>query len=60
MRLAILFDFYGKLLSEKQYTVVDLYYNYDFSLAEIGEELHISRQGVYDILKRVRRKFISI
>lgn len=52
VEVAILFDFYGKLLSEKQCTVVDLYYNYDLSLAEIGEELGISRQGVYDILKR--------
>jgi len=52
VEVAILFDFYGKLLSEKQSTVIDLYYNYDLSLAEIGEELGISRQGVYDILKR--------
>lgn len=52
VEVGILFDFYGKLLSEKQYTVIDLYYNYDLSLAEIGEELGISRQGVYDTLKR--------
>ena len=52
VEIAILFDFYGKLLSEKQATVIDLYYNYDLSLAEIGEELGISRQGVYDTLKR--------
>jgi predicted DNA-binding protein YlxM (UPF0122 family) len=52
VEVAILYDFYGKLLSEKQSTVIDLYYNYDLSLAEIGEELGISRQGVYDILKR--------
>lgn len=52
VKIGILFDFYGKLLSEKQYNVVELYYNYDLSLAEIGEELGISRQGVYDTLKR--------
>lgn len=52
VEVGILFDFYGKLLSEKQYSVVELYYLYDLSLAEIGEELDISRQGVYDILKR--------
>lgn len=52
VEVGILFDFYGKLLSEKQYSVVELYYIYDLSLAEIGEELKISRQGVYDILKR--------
>lgn len=52
MEIGILFDFYGKLLSEKQRTIIDLYYNYDLSLGEIGEELGISRQGVYDTLKR--------
>jgi len=52
VEIGILFDFYGKLLSKKQYTVIDLYYNHDLSLAEIGEELGISRQGVYDTLKR--------
>lgn len=52
VEIGILFDFYGKLLSKKQYTVIDLYYNHDLSLSEIGEELGISRQGVYDTLKR--------
>jgi len=52
VEVGILFDFYGKLLSEKQYSVVELYYIYDLSLAEIAEELKISRQGVYDTLKR--------
>ena len=52
MELGILFDFYGKLLSENQYTVVELYYIHDLSLSEIGEELGITRQGVYDSLKR--------
>lgn len=52
VKIGILFDFYGKMLSSKQYNVVDLYYNYDLSLSEIGEEQGISRQGVYDTLKR--------
>ncbi|MBZ2173900.1 DNA-binding protein [Schnuerera sp. xch1] len=52
VEVGILFDFYGKLLSEKQYTAIELYYIYDLSLAEIGEELGISRQGVFDTLKR--------
>src|SRR5699024_6509185 len=51
----ILFDFYGKLLSERQYTSIELYYIYDLSLAEIGDELGISRQGVYDTLKRAEQ-----
>ena len=39
-------------LSERQYTAIELYYIHDLSLAEIGEELNISRQSVYDTLKR--------
>lgn len=47
-----LFDFYGRLLSEKQKTVTELYYVHDLSLSEIGENLDISRQGAHDTLKR--------
>ena len=56
VEIGILFDFYGKLLSYKQYTAIELYYIDDLSLAEIGKELGISRQGVYDTLKRAEQK----
>ncbi len=52
VRVGILFDYYGKLLSDKQYSAVELYYIYDLSLSEIGENLNITRQAVYDTLKR--------
>lgn len=52
VEIGILFDFYGKLLSDKQYSAIELYYIHDLSLSEIGEQLNISRQGVFDILKR--------
>ena len=42
---------YGKLLTEKQQEVVGLYYDYDLSLAEISENLGISRQAVLDSLR---------
>lgn len=54
LKISILYDFYGKLLNEKQATIIDLYYNQDLSLGEIGELLSISRQGVYDTLKRAQ------
>lgn len=56
IEVGFLFDFYGKLLSKRQYTVIELFYIYDLSLTEIGEEMDITRQGVYDTLKRSEQK----
>ena len=56
MEIGILYDFYGKLLSDRQYLAIELYYIHDLSLAEIGEELNISRQSVFDTLKRAENK----
>lgn len=52
VEISLLFSFYGKMLTERQADTVDLYYNEDLSLAEVGAELGISRQGVRDNLKR--------
>ena len=48
----LLYDIYGGLLTEKQQTVFDFYYQDDYSLSEIADELGISRQGVHDNIKR--------
>ncbi|MDD4690770.1 YlxM family DNA-binding protein [Eubacterium aggregans] len=48
------FDFYGELLSERQKTILDYYYNDDYSLAEIGDILGITRQGIHDAYKRAK------
>ncbi|MGO1469328.1 MAG: YlxM family DNA-binding protein [Tissierella sp.] len=56
VEVGILFDFYGKLLSPRQLSVIELFYIHDLSLVEIGEELNITRQAVYDTLKRSEKK----
>lgn len=48
----ILYDFYGPLLTERQRTLMELYYEQDLSLGEIADQCGITRQGVHDGLKR--------
>ena len=55
LRRAMLFDFYGDLLTDKQREYYDLHYNEDLSLGEIAEQSGISRQGVWDIIRRADR-----
>lgn len=50
--VTMLFDFYGELLTDKQKSVIELYYLNDLSLQEIAEEEGITRQAVQDTLKR--------
>ena len=51
-RMAMLFDFYGDVLTERQKEFYDLYYNEDLSLGEIAENYNITRQGVRDVIVR--------
>ncbi|GAA0331611.1 putative DNA-binding protein [Bacillus carboniphilus] len=51
-RMNYLYDFYQSLLTPKQRNYMSLYYLDDFSLGEIAEEYQISRQAVYDNIKR--------
>ncbi len=51
-QISLLLDFYGELLSERKQSVLALYYNEDFSLAEISDDLGISRQGVRELIKK--------
>lgn len=51
-QLILLYDYYGDLLTDRQRECFELRYNQDLSLGEIGQELGISRQGVYDNLSR--------
>ena len=57
---SMLFDFYGELLTEKQREYFDLHYNEDLSLAEIAEQGGISRQGVWDMIRRAEAAMTEI
>ena len=53
---ALLLDFYGELLTEKQRRLCDLHWNEDLSLAEIAEHESTTRQAVWDNLLRAEAK----
>lgn len=59
-RMAMLYDFYGDLLTPRQKEFYDLYYNDDLSLSEIAENYDITRQGVRDIIVRAERALEDI
>ena len=52
LKISLLLDFYGAILTEKQRESLEVYQNEDLSLAEIAEIAAISRQGVRDNIKR--------
>lgn len=54
-RINSLFAFYQPLLTVKQNNYMQLYYGDDYSLGEIAEEFNVSRQAVYDNLRRTEK-----
>ena len=59
VKVSMLWQIYGKLLTKKQYNVLNDYYNNDLSLSEIAENNKISRQGVRDILMKGEGKLFE-
>lgn len=51
-RMNYLFDFYQELLTDKQRSYMELYYLEDYSLGEISDTFDVSRQAVYDNIRR--------
>ena len=51
-RLNLLYDFYGSLLTERQRRFMELHYQQDLSLGEIAATSGVTRQAVYDTLRR--------
>lgn len=60
LEMTLLFDYYGELLTERQKMCFDLRHNQDLSLAEIAEELQVSRQGVHDNLSRAEALLLNM
>ncbi|ADC87761.1 putative DNA-binding protein [Staphylococcus lugdunensis] len=52
LRMNYLFDFYQALLTKKQRNYLELFYLQDFSLSEIADTFEVSRQAVYDNIRR--------
>ncbi|RFA37682.1 hypothetical protein CAI16_00860 [Virgibacillus dokdonensis] len=58
-RMNYLFDFYQALLTPKQRNYMEMYYLEDYSLGEISEVFDVSRQAVYDNIKRTEQMLES-
>lgn len=50
--ISLLNDYYGALLTERQRSMLELFYNEDMSLGEIAEQFSVSRQAVRDAIQR--------
>ncbi|MBM6507136.1 MULTISPECIES: putative DNA-binding protein [Staphylococcus] len=52
LRMNYLFDFYQSLLTDKQRNYLELFYLQDYALSEIADTFIVSRQAVYDNIRR--------
>lgn len=59
IKISILCQIYGKLLTEKQMSVLNDYYNEDLSLSEIAQNRNISRQAVRDLIQKGEEKLFE-
>lgn len=59
LKITMLLDFYGELLTEKQRTALTYYYDEDCSLFEIAETMSVSRQGARDFIKRGEQQLLD-
>ena len=60
VRISMLCDIYGALLSDKEREALTLYYDEDLSLAEIADNIGITRQGVRDSIKRAEAQLLEM
>lgn len=60
VKISMLCEIYGKLLTSKQLEIITDYYNNDLSLSEIAENNNITRQAVRDIIKKGENKLLKL
>ncbi len=60
VKISILLEIYGKVLTTIQYQFLDDYYNSDLSLSEIAENKNITRQAVRDNIKKGENKLLEL
>ncbi len=60
LQVVLLLDYYGKLLSDKQYIAMTSYYYDDLSLIEIAKNQNITKQAVSDLIRRSEKKLYEI
>ncbi len=56
----LLFDYYGSLLTDKQYETFEMYFSEDLTLQEIANIQNTSKQAVSDLLKRTHKNLVDI
>ena len=59
VKLSLLYDFYGELLTEHQKSICEDYFFNDIGLSEIAEERGTSRQAVHDMVKRIEKLLLG-
>ena len=60
VKVSMLCEVYGNLLTKKQLSILQDYYDKDLSLSEIAQNQNITRQAVRDIIKKGENKLFEI
>lgn len=59
IEISLLLDYYGSLLTQKQYEIMDMYYNENLSLSEIADIQENTRQAIHDLIHRTSNKLFK-
>lgn len=58
--MSLLIDFYGHLLPVKQLSIMELYYDNDLTISEIAQQWGITRQGIYDHIRKAENTLLTM